>query len=227
MSTKVQGGNLKAPDHQFTLLMQIGAVLRSFPHMPLGEALTIGQIASKKWLIRELEALDLSLGTVFVLGGWWGILPAMMFESRLRFDKIRSFDLDPSCAPVADTINRSFVMDQWKFKAATADMTKMQFTTHHYEVSRADGSKVQLQDSPDTLVNTSCEHLPDFSAWWDLVPAGKLLVLQSNDFFLGNGHCNSVESLEALERQAPLAQTLFRGELQLPDYRRFMLIGRK
>ena len=35
----------------------------------------------------------------------------------------------------------------------------------------------------DLVINTSCEHLPDFDRWWKRIPAGQQVVLQSNDYF--------------------------------------------
>lgn len=218
---------LSPEKNRFNLLIHLGSALKQFPHLPLTEALSAGQVESKRWLIDELEKIDRPLGTVFVLGGWYGLLPAMLFESRLRADRIRSFDIDASCAPVADTINRRYVMDNWRFKASTEDMFNMRYDRHAYQTKRADGSEVRLDETPDTIINTSCEHIKNFSEWWRLIPKGKLVVLQSNDFRDPAEHVNCSESLEAFAASAPLSQTLFRGELELPDYNRFMIVGIK
>ena len=58
------------------------------------DALTWGQLKSKRWIISNLEELDVELGTIFLCAGWYAILAGMMFESKLEFDKIRSFDID-------------------------------------------------------------------------------------------------------------------------------------
>lgn len=34
----------------------------------------------------------------------------------------------------------------------------------------------------DIVINTSCEHIPDVDKWLSLVPAGTMVVLQSNNF---------------------------------------------
>jgi hypothetical protein len=214
-------------NNRFNLLIHLGSAMKQFPHLGLAEALSAGQVESKRWLIDELEKLDRPLGTVFVLGGWWGLLPAMLFESRLRLDKIRSFDIDAACAPVADTINRRYVMDDWKFKASTQDMLEMRYDLHSYPTRRANGSEVLLEESPDTIINTSCEHISSFSKWWKKIPPGKLVVLQSNDFRLPAEHINCSDSLDKFSASAPMKEILFRGELDLPDYKRFMLVGLK
>ena len=213
--------------NRFNLLIHLGSAMKQFPHLGLAEALSAGQVESKRWLIDELEKLDRPLGTIYVLGGWWGLLPAMLFESGVRMEKIRSFDIDPSCAPVADTINRRYVMDNWKFKATTQDMLEMRYDRHSYQTKRADGTEVLLEESPDTIINTSCEHIPNFPGWWSRIPPGKMVVLQSNNFRAPAEHVNCSDSLEEFSSAAPLGKTLFRGELNLPDYKRFMLVGIK
>jgi hypothetical protein len=212
---------------RYGTLVQVGAVLRTFPEINLQDALAAGQVDSKRWLIEKLEELDLSLGNVFVVGGWWGLLPAMMFESELRFDHIRSFDIDPACAPVADALNRPFVIDGWRFKASTLDMLALDYAHSRFSTKRADGSVVVVEERPDTIINTSCEHLVQFSGWWERIPHGKLVILQSNDFRIPAEHVNCKSSLAEFRESAPLSRELFAGELPLPDYRRFMLIGYK
>lgn len=214
-------------NRRFELLIHIGAVLRTFPSHTLHEALSVGQIESKKWLIERLEALNLDLGTVFVLGGWVGLLPAMFYESKLRFDKLRSFDIDPSCAELADTMNRKQVMNGWGFKASFGDMYEIDYSIHRYKTKRADGTEVELEDSPDTIINTVCEHINRFPDWWERVPKGKLLVLQSNNLYSSKDHCNCVSSLDQFSKSAPMSKILFKGELETAGYKRFMLIGNK
>lgn len=219
-------GEIQHPN-RFSLLTHLGMALQRFPEVSFAEALSSGQVESKKWLIETLERERLELGTVFVLGGWWGLLPAMLFESDVKFEKIRSFDIDPACAPVADTINRKYVKDDWRFKASTADMLKIDYRNFHYQTMRADGTSVAVSDSPTCLINTSCEHIGSFSDWWAIVPEGMLVILQSNNFRAIAEHCNCHDSLDGFAASAPMSRVLYRGELDLPDYKRFMLVGHK
>jgi hypothetical protein len=212
---------------RFNFLQHLGGAIKTYPDLDFSEALSQGQIQSKKWLIEHLENMNLDLGTIFVLGGWWGILPAMIFESNLRFEKIRSFDSDPTCAPIADKFNSTYLMDGWRFKASTLDMLTLDYLRSTFSTRRADGSSVELCEIPNTIINTSCEHLTNFSDWWRKIPNQKLLVLQSNNNFAAADHVNAVNSLEEFEASAPLNEVFFRGSLPLQGYNRFMLIGRK
>ena len=62
--------------------------------------------------------------------------------------------------------------------------------------------------SPDLVINTSCEHLPDVRGWLDRLPAGMPVVLQSNDYFAEPEHTNCVASLELPAGQEALVEAV-------------------
>ena len=53
-----------------------------------------GQLQSKLWLVNELKKCNIELGTVYLCAGWYATLATMLFESGIKIDKIRSFDVD-------------------------------------------------------------------------------------------------------------------------------------
>jgi hypothetical protein len=185
----------------------------------LGVALNKNQMASKLWLADSLFAtVGARLGNVLILGGWVGALGAVLLHDR-RFviDRVVSIDVDPRCAPIAESLNATHVR-AGTFTARTANMLDLDY-------GKSDARSTD--DRADVVVNTSCEHLAEFGRWYARVPDGQLLVLQSNDYFACNEHVNCVPELAALQTQAPLSEPLFAGERRMRRYRRFMLIGRK
>ena len=188
-------------------------------NVDFADAMGKNQIASKKWLIDELcRVTDGRFGQVYLLGGWYGLLAAMLLhDGRPRIDKVTSIDLDPTCEDVARSLNRAHV-SEGKFEAVTADICAID-----YHALRSNGAQI----AEALVINTSCEHLPDFDGWYRRIPAGMLQVLQSNNLFDDPEHVNCVPDLDALVRQAPMSEILFAGELKLNRYSRFMLIGRK
>ncbi len=191
------------------------------------DSLSRGQLQSKMWLIQELKRLDLDLGTVFLCAGWYGILAVLMFEHELNIDKIRSFDLDPEVADIADKFNLPWLVQEWKFKASTCDIHDIDWPDFHYDVVRSDGSQVTLRDRANTVINTSCEHIEQFEDWYQGIPTGTLVILQSNDYDVVPEHVNTVPDLHAFEQQTPMSEVLYNGELNLGHYNRFMRIGYK
>jgi len=193
----------------------------------LTDALSWGQLKSKRWLVETLECGHWNLETVFLCGGWYATLAAMMLDANLAIKKIRSFDIDPLCESVAETVNKHHVKDDWRFKASTLDIHDLRYDNFRYTTKRSDGSEVELTETPNTIINTSCEHIENFAEWYAKIPNGKLVVLQSNDYFEVPDHINCSADLDTFSKSAPMSDVKFEGELFLSNYTRFMKIGYK
>jgi hypothetical protein len=205
-------------------------VLRTVTRYPcpaLAHSLNKNQVSSKLWLLNTLAAVHPgALGTVVVLGGWYGMLSAMLLDDR-RFSigRVISVDIDPSCQPVAETMNHRH-REAGRFLSLTCDMRALDFRRQRAAPAEVKGD-IGKPLRPDLIINTSCEHLQDFAGWYDTLPPGVWLVLQSNDYYGCEEHCNCVPDLDAFRVQASLGEELFAGTLPLKRYRRFMLIGRR
>jgi len=188
-----------------------------------------GQLQSKLWLVDELKKCNVDLGTVFLCAGWYATLATMLFESDIKVDKVRSFDIDPSCIDIAETFNKPWFMETWRFKSITQDIMDIDYDTHKWQSWSNANNRMSrpITDTPDTIINTSCEHISDFAEWYAKIPDGKLVVLQSNNFFKVAEHVNCVNDIEEFKSQAPMSQVLYSGKLALPKYKRFMRIGYK
>ena len=221
-------GDLLARDDAFDLMLGVAALTESplvaaladclvrHPTAPLAIAFNHKQIACKSWLVRLLRAQPVErYEHVLVVGGWLGVLPALLLE---RMNKevgcVTSLDIDPSCRPVAETLNAANVIEA-RFRALTGDM--MQTDPANF----AGG-----WPSVDLVINTSCEHLPDVRGWLARLPRGLRVVLQSNDYIREPEHVSCVPSLDAFKAQTRLSHIDFGGEFALKHYTRFMLIGR-
>ena len=193
---------------------RVARTARRYPSPDLANALNRKQIACKKWLVDEVaETFGPDLGCVWVLGGWYGVLPALMFDdARTRVERIVNVDLDERCAPVAECLNQED-LDRGAFATRTADMLTLDYS--------------RFAGGAGLIVNTSCEHLDRFDEWYARIPRGARLALQSNNYFSEPEHVNCVPDLAAFAAQAPLSRVRFRGELEMPNYTRFMLIGEK
>ena len=200
--------------------------LKSLDNIDL-DCFSRGQIASKKWLIEELKKVDKSLGTVFLCAGWYATVVPMIEEANIEFDKIRSFDIDTDVWKIAEVFNKDLVLDDWKFKASTQDIHDINYNVHKYETTKSNGDIETLKDSPDTIINTSCEHIENFDSWYAKLPTGKLVILQSNNYFDIPEHVNCVQDIKQFEQMTPMQEVYFTGELKLEKYTRYMRIGIK
>jgi hypothetical protein len=195
----------------------------------LTDAFSWGQLKSKRWLVNELEKMELDLGTIFLCAGWYATLAPMLFDSKCKISKIRSFDIDDLCVAIADAINATAVNDNWRFKACTQDIFDINYNTHTWQVWSKTNNRMcyPITDIPTTIINTSCEHIKDFDKWYNLIPAGKIVVLQTNNYLEVEDHVNCSSTLEEFAKQTPMSTMLYAGELQLEKYTRFMRVGIK
>ena len=171
------------------------------------DAFWSGQLKSKEWLIKNLRKNVDKFVTVDIHGGWVGVLASMLFQSEVPVSSIRSIDIDPSCEPIATLMNKREEM-VGMFRAVTADMCN-------------------IRSDADVIINTSCEHITqdDYELWLSGLPHNSLLVLQSNNYDIPE-HIRTAQSLDEFVEQCGI-NVLWKGELELPLYTRWMVIGKK
>lgn len=215
--------------HNSKFFDDFGYFLKKYPDTDLTDIFSKGQVRSKRWLVNTLIELNEPLGTVFICAGWYASLASFLLESRLSITKIRSFDINTECADKADTLNRSWVDNSWKFKAITGDIHDIDYNSHTWQAWSKVNNRYSkpITDQPDTIINTSCEHIDNFTEWFTKIPFGKLVVLQSNNYYEIQDHINCVNSVEEFLKAAPVSTVLYTGELELQHYTRYMIIGYK
>jgi len=190
----------------FEFVNNIAETIKIYPHFNL-DCLSKGQLLSKKWAVDELKDIISNTGTIYLLGGWYAIIAEMLFEN-IDVQYIRSYDIDPTCTPIADELNISHVIDSWRFKSFIDDINKIDYT------------------NVDVIINTSCEHIKS-NEWFDRIPDGVIVLLQSNDTVIIEDHVNCVISLEEMKNKYEMKTILYSGKLDVIDYTRFMIIGVK
>lgn len=206
----------------------------------LNDAFSQGQIQSKMWIADVINELDLNLGgTTYVCAGWYGLLSAMLFERCAdKVEKIVSIDIDQRAENPADLLNLSYVMNDTRFKAVTKDIHDLEYRNDDFEATfyqylDHQNYKIETHDMQvrraTCVINTSCEHIENFDEWWDNIPDGMLVIMQNNNFVEHDDDtvCNTVASEQRWVDKLDLDELYYRGTLELPKYKRFMVIGRK
>lgn len=182
------------------------AIRQSPDHVRTLDAFWSGQLKSKEWLIVNLRKHVNKFVTMDIHGGWVGVLASMLFQSDIPVISIRSIDIDPSCEPIASNMNKIEEM-VGKFRAITADMCA-------------------IRSDADVVINTSCEHITQdqYDLWLSGLPHNTLLVLQSNNYNIPE-HVRIANDLGEFKTQSKI-NVLWAGELELPMYKRWMIIGK-
>jgi hypothetical protein len=183
------------------------AIRQSPDPMRTMDAFWSGQLKSKEWLITNLRSNVNKVVSIDIHGGWVGVLASMLFQSEIYVKNIRSIDIDPICEPIATMMNKREEMSG-RFRAVTADMC-------------------EIRSDADVVINTSCEHITQdqYDLWLSGMPYNSLLVLQSNNYNIPE-HVRTASSLDEFKKQSNLT-VLWAGELELPLYTRFMIIGKQ
>jgi hypothetical protein len=178
------------------------------------DAFSSGQVSSKLWLCEELEKIYDHIDQIWIYGGWYGMSAFLLkVRNNIQIGKIRSWDVDPACEKIADSINENWVWQEWAFKAYTGDCNDMQ----------------PAIGCPDLIINTSTEHF-DSMGWWEKIPNGMPVVLQGNNM-PHEDHVIHTDSLEAFSKLYPLTTVDYAGQKDFKyetwGFSRFMLIGIK
>lgn len=186
------------------------AIRQSPDPMRTMDAFWQGQLKSKEWLINALSTQFSGKdgpATIDIHGGWVGVLASMLFQSSILIKRITSFDIDPECEPIATMMNKGEEISG-RFRAITGDMCN-------------------LISFVDVVINTSCEHITQeqYEIWLGKRTKDQLLVLQSNNYKIDE-HIRIADSLEEFVEQSHI-NVLWSGELELPLYTRWMIIGKQ
>jgi hypothetical protein len=184
------------------------------------DAFSSSQFLSKHWLVQTLERtlhtnanLDQSY-KIYLLAGWYGITNLILrTRDKIKIETVKSYDIDPECADIAEKINETWVWMNWQFKAYTQDINLLTYDN----------------DQPDIVINTSLEHLDD-NTWFELIPSGTIVALQGCNLH-HEDHNNVFSNIEQLKEKYNLQEYWFEGlkMFQYDDdsFQRFMIIGVK
>jgi len=186
-----------------------------------------GQVQSKIWLGTELAKIKQHYSMIYVYAGWFGQLLKYFEISGITYDKARIFDLDHNACLVSDKLFNFDKIQNWQVKSICTDLNNIVWNSQG-AIYNPTGD-IQEQTMPDLIINTSAEHMTD--DWFfrikfkEFVPA-PMIVIQTNNLHELEEHINCVYSVDHMKKKYPMSEIYFEGELQLKEYKRFMLIGR-
>jgi hypothetical protein len=184
--------------------------IETHPDLNWGDAMSRGQITSKMWLLNQLRLENrVNLGCVVICGGWVGMLARLMLDhDTIVTLHVESIDIDHSATQAARDLNYDHHAE-FDFDAYVSDCYEVNYGNY------------------DTIINTSCEHFEDFDGWFNRVPDGRMVILQSNNFTEIEDHVDCVHSANELVNKAGLRTVIYSGELPCYGYTRYMVIGVK
>jgi len=174
----------------------------------LAGSFTRDLVASKVWLLDELARIAPQVGTVYVLGSWYGNLGVLLaLDPVVKYNKLINVETDPEFLQASKRIHKYLGMSNTEYMLADANNLD-------YRQLGSDG----------VVINTSLTDMEGHD-WFDHIPKGALIVMQSRDHDPGN----AAHSTQDIIDRFPLSEVIYDGELKLQDpetkYTRYMVIG--
>jgi hypothetical protein len=167
-------------------------------------------VFSKLWLMRELAKISPNVGTMYILGSWFGNLSLLLTRfPQIQVDQMINVDTDPEFLKGSQDILNN---------AGARNVEHMQ----------ADANQLDYRQlgTDGVVVNVSLNDIKG-QDWFDRIPEGTLVAMQARD----QVENKQFAAPEDIEQKFPLSQVLYSGSLDLEDpeteYTRFMIIGIK
>ena len=162
--------------------------LLEFSPLTLRGSFDRGLIMNKLWLIHELEKIQDQFSTIYILGSWYGNMSILLAKSGIEYNHIVNVDQDAAVVRGAHRMARILKIDD-RIEPMVKDANRLDYR--------------QL-DQDGLVINTSC-HDMDNRGWFDHIPAGVMVALQSRD--------DVDDDLSAYD----LSQTLYQGSRSAED----------
>ena len=201
-------------------------IIYSYPNVDISSFVNKENAKVYSWIIQQMQHAfgEKYLGAIYVLGGGMGILPAMLFDTRLRFENIRSFDINGICQFLADEMMSKELLADWRFKATTQDLFNIGYDEHTFITQLQDGNLSNpFSEIPGTLINTNISYLRNYKDWYKMIPDMRRLVLVGETGDVPKPFASS----QNFNKQFPMSFELYTGVITYGDKQYYMKIGYK
>ena len=167
-------------------------------------------IKSKVWLLSELAQIAPAVGTIYVLGSWYGNLGVLLaLDPVIEYKQLINVETNSKFLQASERIHDRLGMGNTE-----------------YMLKDANDLDYRQLGNDGVVINTSLTDMQGQS-WFDNIPEGTLVAMQSRD----NDPGNAAHSTQDIIDRFPLSEIIYDGELKLQDpetaYTRYMVIGIK
>ena len=201
-------------------------IIYSYPNIDISSFVNKENAKVYSWITQQMQHAfgEKYLGAIYVLGGGMGILPAMLFDTRLRFQNIRSFDINGVCQFLADEMMSKELLADWRFKATTQDLFNIGYDEHTFITQLQDGKLSEaFPEIPGTLINTNISYLKNYKDWYKMIPDMRRLVLVGETGDVPKPFSSS----QNFNKQFPMSFELYTGVITYGEKQYYLKIGYK
>jgi hypothetical protein len=146
-----------------------------------------GLVLNKLWLLHQLEKIQDKFTTIYILGAWYGNMSILLAKSRIQYNHMVNVDQNVDVTRAAKRMGRM-----------------LNIGNTEYIVKDANRLDYRELDQDGLVINTSCHDMEN-QGWFDHIPAGVMVALQSRD--------DVDHDLEDYD----LGQTLYQGSRSAQD----------
>ena len=214
------------PPIEDKLTDRLKEIIYSYPNVDISSFVNKENAKVYSWITQQMQHAfgEKYLGAIYVLGGGMGILPAMLFDTRLRFENIRSFDINGVCQFLADEMMSKELLADWRFKATTQDLFNIGYDEHTFITQLQNGNLSDpFSEIPGTLINTNISYLKNYKDWYKMIPDMRRLVLVGETGDVPKPFASS----QNFNKQFPMSFELYTGVITYGDKQYYMKIGYK
>ena len=203
-------------------------LMYSYPNVDMSSFVNKHHAILYSWIIENLVRVygQKYLGTIYILGGGIGMLGAMLLDTALRLENIRSLDINGTCKFLADEMMKKEVLNDWKFKASTQDLFKVGYETNRFSLTLPDGTtSKEFSEVPGIVINTNTSYLANMEEDWykKMIPDTRKMVLVGETGNVSRPYSSSKE----FNATFPMAFEQYTGTLTIEDKQYYMKIGIK
>ena len=201
-------------------------IIYAYPNIDFSSFLNKENAKVYSWVVQQMQHAfgEKYLGTMYVLGGGMGILPAMLLDTRLRFENIRSFDINGVCQFLADEMMSKELLADWRFKATTQDLFNIDYAEHTFITQLQNGTLSEAYtESPGTIINTNVSYLKNYKDWYQMLPDMRRVVVVGETGDVPKPFASS----QNFNKQFPMSFELYTGVISYDNKQYYMKIGYK
>lgn len=202
-------------------------VIYNYPNVDISSFANKENAEVYSWVTRQMAHLlgEKYLGSVYVLGSGMGLLASMLFDSKLRFENIRGFDINGAAQFLADALLEPEVLADWRYKSATHDLFDIDYASHTFVTRLEDGTlSTPFKEIPGTIVNTNISYLKNHTDWYNMIPDIRRVVVVGET---GDDVPYPFSSSQQFNQRFPMSFELYTGVITLGKKQYFMKIGHK
>jgi hypothetical protein len=188
--------------------MKIASLLESSGYSPQG-SITNDLILSKMWICEVLKKIGYKeFSTVYILGSWYGNMALIFDRMGMEYKHLINVEINKNWLDYGqDLLSKAGI----KSEPMNKDANTLDY---------------RQADKNSLVINTGTHDIKG-NGWWENIPTGTMVVLQSRNQIEHPIH----NTIEEFDKDFPMSKTLYVGETTLTDpetkYNRFMKIGIK